>query len=207
MNKDIARLLLKTKAVSFSPDKPFRWASGMLSPVYTDNRVILSCPVERRAIVDALVGEIKSECPEFDVIAGVATSGIPWASWVAEEMNKPLVYVRGRKKEHGRENLIEGRLEKGKSVVVIEDLISTGGSSVSAVEAVRDAGGEVSHCFAIFTYGLEKSLHNFGAALCTLVTLTDFSTLVETAAETEYISKSDKLKIAEWLEDPQSWGK
>ncbi len=207
MSKDIAGLLLKTKAVLFSPDKPFRWASGMLSPIYTDNRVILSCPVERRAIVDALVGKIKGECPGFDVIAGVATSGIPWASWVAEETGKPLVYVRGKKKDHGRENLIEGRLEKGSKVIVIEDLISTGGSSVSAVEAVRDAGGEVSYCFAIFTYGLEKSVQNFGAALCKLVTLTDFKSLVEEAAETGYISGSDKIRIAEWLEDPQGWGR
>jgi len=207
MNREIARLLLKTKAVTLSISKPFTWASGILSPIYTDNRILLSYPEERRKIVSAFIKDIRKECPDFDVIAGVATSGIPWASWVAEEMDKPLVYVRGKKKDHGRENLIEGRLEKGRKVIVIEDLISTGGSSVAAVEAIRQAGAEVSHCFAIFTYGLKKSLENFGAALCTLVTLTDFPTLVEIAAETEYIDKAEKMKIDEWLEDPQSWGK
>jgi orotate phosphoribosyltransferase len=205
MNRDIAGLLLKTKAVTFSAGKPFRWASGILSPVYTDNRVLLSYPVERRVVVDALVDEIMSECPKFDAVAGVATSGIPWASWVAEDVNKPLVYVRSRKKDHGKENIVEGRLQKGKSVVLIEDLVSTGGSSVAAVQAVRQAGAEISHCFAIFTYGLRESAQRFGEALCTLVPLTDFQTLVETAAETGYIGSAERMKIAEWLEDPKGW--
>ncbi|MCK4714016.1 MAG: orotate phosphoribosyltransferase, partial [Candidatus Aenigmarchaeota archaeon] len=188
MNREIAKLLLKTKAVTLSTSKPFTWASGIHSPIYTDNRVLLSHPIERRVVIDAFVEEIQNECPDFDVIAGVATSGIPWASWVAEEMDKPLVYVRGKKKDHGRENLIEGRLEKGRKVVVIEDLISTGGSSVSAVEAIRQAGAEVSHCFAIFTYGLKKSVETFKNADCKLITLTDFSTLAELASETGYIT-------------------
>ena len=155
--------------------------------------------------MSAFIENIRKECPDFDVIAGVATSGIPWASWIAEEMDKPMVYVRGKKKEHGKENLVEGRLESGQKAVVIEDLISTGGSSVSAVEGVREAGAEVTHCFAIFTYGLKKSVETFESANCRLVTLTDFSTLAELASETGYITEEDKAKIGEWLKDPSSW--
>jgi len=205
MSRKIAEILLKTKAVTLSPEKPFTWASGIRSPIYTDNRVILSYPDERRLLVRAFVNAVKRECPEFDVIAAIATSGIPWAAWVAEEMGKPLVYVREKKKDHGRENRIEGRLEKGETAIVIEDLISTGGSSVSAVHAVRDAGGLVTHCFAIFTYGLRESSHAFGSAGCRLVTLTDLHELMELAKETGYISEPGSAGIAEWLKDPQGW--
>ncbi len=205
MKNETAGILLKTKAVSLSISKPYTWASGIISPIYTDNRVLLSYPEERKKIVSAFVENIRKECPEFDIIVGVATSGIPWAAWVAESMGKPLVYVRDKKKDHGRENLVEGRLEAGQKAVVIEDLISTGGSSVTAVEGAREAGAKVTHCFAIFTYGLKKSVETFENADCKLVTLTDFPALAELASETGYISEDEKSKIDEWLKDPTGW--
>ncbi len=205
MEREIAQILLKTKAVTLSPKKPYTWASGILSPIYTDNRVILSYPEERKKVVKAFIESIKKECSEFDVIAGVATSGIPWASWVAEELGKPLVYVRGKKKEHGKGNMIEGRLEEGKKVVVVEDLVSTGGSSVTAVEAVKEAGGIVTHCFAIFTYGLQKSVDSFNNADCKLVTLTNFKILAEIAAETGYITAEEKDNVVGFSKDPTGW--
>jgi orotate phosphoribosyltransferase len=205
MSRQISSLLIKTKAVTVSAGKPFVWASGILSPIYTDNRIVLAYPAERRAIVDAFVEEITHECPDFDVVAGVATSAIPWATLVADDMHKPLIYVRGKKKEHGTESLVEGRLEKGQKVVLIEDLVSTGGSSVAAVNAIRDAGGSVTHCFAIFTYGLQRSVQNFAAALCRLVTLTDFETLAQIGRETGYITHEDEQELARWAENPARW--
>jgi orotate phosphoribosyltransferase len=207
MNKktEIAGLLLKTKAVTLSPAKPFTWASGIKSPIYTDNRILLSCPQERKKVVSAFVDAIKMECPAFDVVAGVATSGIPWAAWVAEALGKPLVYVRSEKKDHGKGNLVEGRIVKGQKAVVIEDLVSTGGSSVAAVEGAREAGAQVTHCFAIFTYGMQKANDAFAAARCTIVTLTDFATLIGLASETGYISREQKENVLAFSRDPSGW--
>jgi len=202
---EIAGLLLKTRAVTLSPAKPFTWASGIKSPIYTDNRILLSCPAERRKVVSAFTDAVKRECGEFDVVAGVATSGIPWAAWVAEAFGKPLVYVRGEKKDHGKGNVVEGRLKRGQKAVVIEDLVSTGGSSVAAVEGAREAGTEVTHCVAIFTYGLQKAKDAFRAARCTLVTLTDFETLVRLASETGYITKEEKQEVLAFSKDPAGW--
>ncbi len=207
MEKEIAEALLKTKAVTLRPADPFTWASGIKAPIYTDNRILLSYIDERKKVVEAFTDAIRKDCPDFDVIAGVATSGIPWAAWVAYELGKPLVYVRGQKKDHGKQNTVEGRLEKGQSAVVVEDLVSTGGSSISAVEAARDAGAKVTHCFAIFTYGLAKATETFAAAECRLVTLTDFATLVDLATETGYITKEEKDKVLEFSRDPSSWGR
>jgi len=207
MEKEIAEALLKTKAVTLRPADPFTWASGIKAPIYTDNRILLSYIDERKKVVEAFTDAIRKDCPDFDVIAGVATSGIPWAAWVADELGKPLVYVRGQKKDHGKQNTVEGRLEKGQSAVVVEDLVSTGGSSISAVEAARDAGAKVTHCFAIFTYGLAKATETFAAAECRLVTLTDFATLVDLATETGYITKEEKDKVLEFSRDPSSWGR
>lgn len=202
---EIASLLLKTEAVTLSPAKPFTWASGIESPIYTDNRILLSCPQERRKVVSAFVENVKRQCPHLDVIAGVATSGIPWAAWVAEALGKPLVYVRSEKKGHGKANLVEGRLSKGQKAVVIEDLVSTGGSSVAAVEGARVAGAQVSHCFAIFTYGMPKAAEAFRNASCKLVTLTDFQSLIALASETGYIGKGDREKVLAFSKNPQNW--
>jgi orotate phosphoribosyltransferase len=201
----IAGLLLKTRAVTLSPGKPFTWASGIISPIYTDNRILLSCPDERKKVVSAFVEAIARERLHFDVVAGVATSGIPWAAWVAEALGKPLVYVRGEKKDHGKGNLVEGRLSKGQHAVMIEDLVSTGGSSVAAVVGAREAGAQVTHCFAIFTYGLQKAADAFAAAHCTLHTLTDFATLIGLASETGYISREQKEKVLAFSMNPSGW--
>jgi orotate phosphoribosyltransferase len=205
--KGIAELLLKTRAVTLSPGKPYTWTSGIRAPIYTDNRILLSCPEERRKIVSAFTGAIKRECPDFDYVAGVATSGIPWAAWVAEELDKPMVYVRSKRKEHGRENMVEGRLEKGKKAIIVEDLVSTGGSSVTAVEGAREAGVKVTHCFAIFTYEFSKSVENFKSSGCKLVTLTNISTLAELASGTGYISKEENEEVLAFSRDPEEWGK
>ncbi len=205
MEREIASILLKTKAVTLSPGKPFIWASGIKSPIYTDNRIVLSYTEERKMVVRAFVDIIEKKCPDFDVIAGVATSGIPWAAWVADALGKPLVYARAKKKEYGKGNMIEGRLDKGKRAVVIEDLVSTGGSSIAAVQAVRDAGAKVTHCFAIFAYGLPEANKNFQDADCKLVTLTDFNALVGLASETGYITPDEKDRVLKFSEDPSSW--
>lgn len=205
MDEEISTILLKRKAVTLSANDPFTWASGIKSPIYTDNRILLSYPDDRKAIINGYLELIKELDYEFDVIAGVATSGIPWASWVAEKLNKPMIYVRAKKKDHGKENLIEGRLENGKKVLVVEDLISTGSSSVSVVQAIRDAGGIVDNCVGIFTYGLEKASAAFSNADCKLVTLTSFSSLVEVASKTGYVTEDEKDKVLSWSKDPVSW--
>jgi orotate phosphoribosyltransferase len=207
MKDEIARILLRTKAVSLRTDPPYKWVSGILAPIYTDNRVLLSYPAERKKVTRSLVAMIRKEGIKADVIAGVATSGIPWAALVADELGKPMIYVRSKSKDHGRENLMEGRLEPGQKVLVVEDLVSTGGSSISAVNAVREAGGTVDSCMAIFTYEFKKAAENFSKAGCRLITLTDFGTLIRTASRTGYLKREDVEKVLEWSEDPEGWGK
>ena len=195
------------KAVTLRVDPPYKWVSGMFSPIYTDNRILMSYPAERKTMVKCLLGAMRKMGTEADVIAGVATSGIPWAAWVAASLSKPMVYARAERKGHGKENLVEGRLKPGQRVIVIEDLISTGGSSVSAVENVRKAGGNVENCLGIFTYEMEKARENFDRAGCKLTTLSNFSTLIQVGAEMGYIAKGEKEKVLEWSRDPQGWGK
>ena len=208
MNKEkIAKILLEIKAVALNPAKPFRYASGILSPIYCDNRLLISYAKERKKVIDFFVKTIKHNNLEFDVICGIATAGITWAAWIAEEFGKPMIYVRGKQKDHGKENQIEGKLEKGQKVLVIEDLISTGGSSLKAIESVREAGAEVNDCVAIFTYGMEKTVKGFEDSKCNLITLSDFTTLIGIAAKEDYIKEEDKEKVLEWNKDPSSWGK
>lgn len=203
MERDIAKILLDVNAVALRPKEPFTYVSGIRSPIYCDNRLLMSYPEQREVVLKAFLEKLKDK--EFDLLAGTATAGIPWCSWIAKELNKPMIYVRDKAKEHGKGNAIEGKLEKGQRVIVVEDLISTGGSSVSVVEEIRKAGGIVNECVAIFTYELEKSASKFKEANCIVTTLTNFSTLTEVASESGYIKPDEKSLVLGWKNDPESW--
>jgi len=205
--KDVANLLLEIKAVTLSPEKPYRFVSIPFSPIYCDNRLIMSYPEKRKKIIDYFVDVIRERGIDFDVVAGIASSGIPHAAWLAERLGKPMIYIRKGSKDHGKGNVIEGKLEKGQKVIIIEDLISTGGSSINGVESVRDRGGIVEKCLAIFTYEMEKAKDNFSDAGCELISLSNFSTLIDVASNNNYIKTEDKDKVLEWNKDPQNWGK
>src|SRR3989344_617812 len=205
MQDKIAETLLDLKAVMLRTKPPFRWASGILSPIYTDNRFLMSYPKQRELIVNSLIKLIKSSKIKPDGFAATATAGIPWGAWLSQKLNKPMVYVRSEAKEHGKENQIEGVVEPGKSYIVVEDLISTGGSSLSTINAVRDKGGIVEHCIAIFTYELEKSQNNFANANVKLATLTNFTNLVKEALKKKYISKEQLNHIMDWKKHPEGW--
>ena len=205
MKEDIAKVLLQVKAVALNPKNPFTFVSGIKSPIYCDNRVLISYPQERNKIIRAFMNLIEQSSLKFDVIAGTATAGIPWASWLADKLNKPLIYIRSEAKGHGKGKRIEGLLNKNDKVLVIEDLISTGGSSVSAIQAVREEGGFVVSCIAIFTYGMDKSVKAFSDAECKLLTLSDFATLVSVAVKEGYMSSDDQNKVLEWNKNPSGW--
>ncbi len=204
--KRTAEYLLQIKAIKLQPAKPFTWASGWKSPIYCDNRLTLSFPEVRRFIRDSFAARVRNRFPEAELVAGVATGAIAHGVLVAEALGLPFVYVRSGAKEHGLGNQIEGYLEKGQKVVVIEDLISTGGSSLGAVRALREAGCEVLGMVAIFTYGFKKAADAFAAEGCTLETLSNYSVLVELAAATGYISAGDTETLQQWRKDPASWG-
>jgi len=205
--KEVAELLLGIKAVTLRPTKPFRYASGILSPIYTDNRLLMGYPEKRAKVIDSMVALIEEKGLKFDVVAGTATAGIPHAAWLAEKLSKPMVYVRSKEKEHGKENKIEGLVKKGWSAIVVEDLVSTGGSSVNTVQALRGAGVEVNDIIAIFTYQMQVSAEKFSAERISLHALTDFSTMIEVAVKENYISVKEKEIALEWNKDPKSWGK
>ena len=200
----IAENLLEINAIKLNPGSPFTWASGMKSPIYCDNRMLLSYPKIRNNVKKALV-ECSKQFGDFDVVAGVATSGIPLATMVADELGKPLVYIRGKAKAHGRKNLIEGHLEQGASVLVVEDLISTGGSALVAVKAVEEAGGNVNGVLAIFSYSFQKAIDNFSNANCKLETLANFDVLLDAALKRDYINKEDLKSILKWRINPEQW--
>lgn len=204
--EEVAKILLKIKAVTINTEEPYRYASGILSPIYCDNRLLMSYPEMRIQIVDAFLGLIKEKELDFDIVAGTATAGIPHAAWIADRLQKPMIYIRGGSKDHGKQNKIEGKLEKGQKVLVIEDLISTGGSSVAAVEAVKEAGGEVIACAAIFTYQMQKAKDKFEAAACPLYTLSNFSTLVDVTVQTGYLTDEKATMVKEWNKAPAEWG-
>ncbi|MBM0065227.1 orotate phosphoribosyltransferase [Alkalicoccobacillus gibsonii] len=199
-----AENLLSIEAVSLKPADPFTWSSGIKSPIYCDNRLTLSYPKVRREIAKGLAQLIKTNYPDVDVIAGTATAGIPHAAWVSDELELPMIYVRGSAKGHGKQKRIEGKLEAGQKVVVIEDLISTGGSSLSAVEAVREDGAEVLGVAAIFTYELEKASDQLKAADVEATVLTDYTTLIQVAKETHVITEQEQSMLSKWRENPQS---
>ncbi|MDT2817164.1 orotate phosphoribosyltransferase [Vagococcus lutrae] len=203
--KEIAKHLLDIKAVSLSPTAPFTWASGLKSPIYCDNRVTMSYPVVRRQIAQGLAQLIQDTYGEIDVVAGTATAGIPHAAWVAEILDFPMIYIRSSAKKHGKGNQIEGVLHEGQRVVVIEDLISTGGSVLEATDAVENAGGKVLGVAAIFTYELAQATKQFSAKNMAFTTLTQYSTLIEVARENGVISENELKLLMQWRENPQEW--
>ncbi|WP_455661768.1 orotate phosphoribosyltransferase [Pradoshia sp.] len=208
MNKQaIAEHLLTIKAVSLKPNDPFTWSSGMKSPIYCDNRLTLSYPAVRKEIAEGLAALIKQNFPEATVIAGTATAGIPHAAWVSELLSLPMVYVRSSAKGHGKGNQIEGIVQEGDKVVVIEDLISTGGSSIKCVQALREAGCIVEGVVSIFTYELERAKTAFMEADVPYFSLTDFSTLAAVAKEKQFILDDELASLKRWKTNPDEWVK
>ncbi len=201
----IAHELLAIKAVFLNPEEPFTWASGMKSPIYCDNRLTMSYPAVRKKIAQGLAEKIKATFPDVQVIAGTATAGIPHAAWVAELLDLPMVYIRSKPKDHGKGNQIEGRITPGQKMVVIEDLISTGGSVLEACAAAENEGANVLGVAAIFTYELPKGKENFENATTPLVTLTNYSTLINVAQEEAYIRPEQKDLLSKWKENPENW--
>ncbi|PCF83365.1 orotate phosphoribosyltransferase [Staphylococcus delphini] len=198
MSKLIAKALLDIEAVSLSPNEMYTWSSGIQSPIYCDNRVTLGYPEVRTAIRDGLIELIQQHFAEVEIVSGTATAGIPHAAYISDKMNLPMNYVRSKSKSHGKQNQIEGARSEGKKVVVIEDLISTGGSSITAVEALQEAGAEVLGVVAIFTYGLNKADETFKAAGVPFYTLSSYDELIEVAREEGKISEDDIQTLVEW---------
>lgn len=201
--KQIAEALLQIEAVTLSPTEPYTWSSGLKSPIYCDNRLTLSFPNVRQVIVDGLVKSVNPT--EVDVIAGTATAGIPHGALLADRLGLPFIYVRSSAKGHGKGNQIEGRLEAGARVLVIEDLLSTGMSSIDAAKAIRQAGGEVTGIQAIFSYGLPVLQKNLADADLTATSLTTFSELIEVAESTGVLNRSELDSLRDWQEDPRAW--
>ena len=203
----IAEDLLSIRAVFFRPDEPFTWASGIKSPVYCDNRLILTAPDVRTEVETALMQTIRREYPDAEVLMGTSTAGIAHAAITAQMMGLPMGYVRSSSKDHGRQNQIEGRLEKGQKVVVVEDLISTGGSVLEVVNVLREAGAEVLGIVSIFTYCMKKGLERLAAANVRNVSLTNFDVIAQVAAEQKYIKPEDVARLLQFRNDPsdESW--
>ena len=205
VEQSIAKELLEIEAVFLNPSDPFTWASGIKSPIYCDNRITMSYPKVRKEIAKGLASKIKEAFPEVQVIAGTATAGIPHAAWVAEILDLPMVYIRSKAKDHGKGNQIEGRIVEGQKMVVIEDLISTGGSVLEAAEAAKREGADILGVAAIFTYELPKGKANFEKAEIPLMTLTNYSVLIEAALEDRYIDEQELTLLKEWKKDPENW--
>lgn len=205
--KEISKILLDIEAVSLSPSEPFIWASGIKSPIYCDNRLILSYPEERRIVESGLTKLIEDNYPGAEYIMGTATAGIPHAALIAQNLKLPMGFVRSSNKDHGKQNKIEGKIVKGAKVIVIEDLISTGGSSIEAAKALEEAGFEVLAIVAIFSYNLESAKESFKGMNFGLKTLTNFEELAEVAAENGIIKEEDILKLNKWRKNPkdESW--
>ena len=200
--KEIAKALLGIKAVFLSPDKPFTWASGIKSPIYCDNRLILTAPEARNLVEQTIAETVKEKYPQAEVLMGTSTAGIAHAAIAAHLLGMPMGYVRGSAKDHGRNNRIEGKLEPGQKVVVIEDLISTGGSCIDVVEALREAGADVLGVVSIFTYGMKKGLERLAAANVENTSLSNFDTLVQVAAEENYIKADDVERLKKFMSHP-----
>ncbi len=207
IEETVASQLLQIKAIKLQPANPFTWASGWKSPIYCDNRKTLSFPVVRDYMKQQFAAKISEMYPDVDVIAGVATGAIAQGALVADLLKKPFVYIRSAPKGHGLENLIEGNLEAGQKVVIIEDLISTGGSSLKAVEAVRAAGGEVLGMLAIFSYGFQVAVDNFAEAGVKLDTLSSYQTLLKVAVDNGHVTSEDMETLNDWRKAPDSWNK
>jgi orotate phosphoribosyltransferase len=202
---EVSGLLLEIGAIKLSPETPFTWSSGWKSPIYCDNRLALSYPEKRTFIKQALVRTIQESFPAAESIAGVATAGIAQGALVSEELKLPFLYVRPKPKDHGMQNLIEGKIVPGQKVVLVEDLISTGGSSIKAAEALRDAGFDVIGMIAIFTYGFNTAAENFATAKIPLVCLSDFNHLLSRAIKTNYLKPEHLNFVSQWRENPAGW--
>lgn len=203
---DIAGKLLDIEAVALRPHQPFTWTSGIKSPIYCDNRLTMSYPEIRDLIAESFADIIRSSYPQAEVIAGTATAGIPHAAFVSQKLGLPMIYVRDKAKGHGKENLIEGLVKPGQKVLVIEDLISTGGSSIKAAQAVREAGAEPLAVLAIFNYQLDKSTQAFAEAGIPLQTLSNYAALIEVAVEKGIVKQEDLALLQSWRKDPSSFG-
>lgn len=206
VEQKVAESLLQIKAIKLQPSNPFTWASGWKSPIYCDNRITLSHPSIRTYIRQQLSSLIQEEFGSVSVIAGVATAGIPQGVLVAQDLGLPFIYVRAKAKEHGTGNLIEGEFTPGQRVIVVEDLISTGKSSLQAVQALREAGCEVAGLVGIFNYGFDAAEENFKNAKCRFLTLSNYSALIEYAAEHNFVSAEDLNILRKWRENPEAWG-
>lgn len=204
--RELARAALEIQAVKFNPSQPFRWASGFHMPIYNDNRMLLGRARNRQLCAEAFAGLIVARNIAFDVVAGVATAGIPHATTLADHLQKPLVYIRSDSKDHGMKNRIEGPLPTGSRVLVIEDVVSTGGSSVDAVQAVRDAGGIVEWCLCIFSYDFEPARKAFAEASCKVAALLTYETLLAEASSSGYLSPAAVEELRLWQQDPFGWG-
>lgn len=204
--KQIAKDLLSIKAVELSPAKPFTWASGLKSPIYCDNRLTISYPEIRTRIARGIAAQIKEHYPDAEVIAGTATAGIPHAAWVAAELNLPLVYVRSKPKDHGQGRQVEGVLPAGAKTVVIDDLLSTGGSVLKAVAAAKNEGAQVIGVAGIFSYQLPQLDANFKDAGIPYTTITNYTELLDAAVEEDYVTAEERAVLADWRRDPQAWG-
>jgi orotate phosphoribosyltransferase len=206
MKQEFAKKLLDIEAVFLNPAEPFTWSSGMKSPIYCDNRLTMSYPSVRNDIANGLSAMIKKHFPEAEVIAGTATAGIPHAAWVSEKLNLPMCYVRSKAKAHGKGNQIEGKVAAGQKAVVVEDLISTGGSCITAVEALREAGCEVLGVAAIFTYELEKGKAMLEEHKINACSLSDYSSLLQAALDNSIIKEDELEQLKKWRENPEEWG-
>ncbi len=207
MQKKVAKALLSIGAVFFRPEEPFTWASGIKSPVYCDNRLILTAPEHRVTVETAIAETVKKEYPDCEVLMGTSTAGIAHAAIAAHLLDMPMGYVRSGNKDHGRQNRIEGKLEKGQKVVVVEDLISTGGSVIDVVDALREVGAEVLGIVSIFTYGMQKGIDRLAAANVKNVSLTNFDVIAEVAADEGYIKPEDIARLIKFRNNPsdESW--
>jgi orotate phosphoribosyltransferase len=204
--ENVASMLLEVKAVRLNPDQPFKWASGWNSPIYCDNRITLSYPNVRTAIKNGLASAVQAYWQDVDIIAGVATAGIAQGALVADWLELPFCYVRPEPKKHGMANQIEGHIKPGQKVVLVEDLVSTGGSSLKAVDALREAGANVLGMVSIFTYGFDISRQNFAEKNLKFYSLSDYDTLIGEAVKQQYVSESQLITLHEWRNNPAEWG-
>lgn len=204
---DIKEILTESKAFCINTKEPYTYSSGIISPIYTDNRILISEPNYYTNIIKTFVKIIKKNKINFDKIAGTATAGIPWASFLAYKLKKPMIYVRNEAKDHGKKNLIEGKILNGENVLVIEDLISTGGSAINTIKTIKNNGGIVNTCIALFTYNLQVSKEKFKEENVNLITLTDIDKILEYMIKKDIMKKEERRIIMNWKEDPDGWAK